>query len=128
MVTINKWMIIKMKYLGSKNRIAKHILPIMLDAANKAGITTWIEPFCGGCNSLAKVPNTFKRIGYDLNPHTIAAMTAIRDIPDLLPDNVTEADGDQIIGKPAIFGCTSATLDAAAKNKDADKAERLECQ
>ncbi len=43
-------------------------------------------------------------------------------------DNVTEADGDQIIGKPAIFGCTSATLDAASKNKDADKAERLECQ
>lgn len=29
-----------MKYMGSKNRIAKHLLPIMVEAADKAGITT----------------------------------------------------------------------------------------
>jgi len=29
-----------MKYLGSKNRIAKHILPIMREEANKRGITS----------------------------------------------------------------------------------------
>lgn len=81
-----------MKYMGSKNRIAKHILSIMLDAANEAGITTWVEPFVGGWNMIDKVPDTFKRIGYDLNPHTIAAMTAIRDVLDLLPDSVTEAE------------------------------------
>ena len=81
-----------MKYLGSKNRIAKHILPIMLDVAQQYGITTWVEPFVGGGNMIDKVPSTFKRIGYDLNPHTIAAMIAIRDIPNVLPDNVTEAE------------------------------------
>ena len=102
-----------MKYLGSKNRIAKHILPIMLDAAQQYGITTWVEPFCGGGNMVDKVPDTFKRIGYDLNPHTIAAMTAIRDIPNLLPDNVTEAEYKALKGtEPDLitslirFGCS----------------------
>ena len=36
-----------MKYMGSKNRIAKFILPIMLNEANGKGITTWVEPFVG---------------------------------------------------------------------------------
>ena len=37
-----------MKYMGSKNRIAKHILPIMIKEANEKGITTYVEPFVGG--------------------------------------------------------------------------------
>ena len=37
-----------MKYMGSKNRIAKAILPIMLQEADRRGITTWVEPFVGG--------------------------------------------------------------------------------
>lgn len=47
-----------MKYMGSKNRIAKHLLPIMVEAAEKAGITTWVEPFC-----LAKTTRVFTRDG-----------------------------------------------------------------
>ena len=34
-----------MKYMGSKNRIAKYLLPIMLEEAKKQGITKWVEPF-----------------------------------------------------------------------------------
>lgn len=68
-----------MKYMGSKRRIAKHILPIMVKAANDAGITTWVEPFVGGGNMIDRVPARFERIGYDLNPHTIKAMIDIRD-------------------------------------------------
>jgi DNA adenine methylase len=79
-----------MKYLGSKARIAKFILPIMLEEARVNNITTWVEPFCGGLNSLDKVPNTFKRIGIDCNPHTIAALIGIRDRLEELPDNVSE--------------------------------------
>lgn len=81
-----------MKYMGSKNRIAKHLLPIMVDAAEKAGVTTWVEPFVGGGGMIDKVPDTFNRIGYDLNPHTIAALVAIRDMVDELPDSVSEAE------------------------------------
>lgn len=74
-----------MKYMGSKRRIAKHILPIMLNEAENHGITTWVEPFVGGGNMIDKVPDTYKRIGYDINNHVIHAMIDIRDRPfDLL--------------------------------------------
>lgn len=79
-----------MKYMGSKNRIAKHILPIMLAEADKQGITTWVEPFVGGGNIIDKVPERFTRIGYDLNAHTIAAMIGIRDFAEEFPESITE--------------------------------------
>lgn len=81
-----------MKYMGSKNRIAKFILPIMLAEAEKQGLKIWVEPFVGGANVIDKVPSSFKRIGYDLNPHTIAALLAIRDMVDQLPDSVSEEE------------------------------------
>lgn len=56
--------------MGSKNRISKFILPILLDECVKEGVTTWIEPFVGGGNIIDKVPNSFKRIGLDINNHT----------------------------------------------------------
>lgn len=90
-----------MKYMGSKSRIAKHILPIMLDDAKKHGINTWIDPFVGGGNMIDKVPDRMRRIGIDYNPHTIAAMLAIRDMVDNLPDNVSEDEYRVLKGKPA---------------------------
>lgn len=79
-----------MKYMGSKRRIAKHILPIMLQEAEKHGLTTWVEPFVGGGNMIDKVPKSYKRVGYDVNDHTIHAMIGIRDHLDELPDSVSE--------------------------------------
>lgn len=81
-----------MVYMGSKNRIAKHLLPIMLKEAEEKGLTTWVEPFVGGGNMIDKVPAHFKRIGNDFNPHSIAALIAVRDYADLglLPTSVTE--------------------------------------
>lgn len=79
-----------MKYLGSKARIAKFILPIMLEEARVNNITTWVEPFIGGANLIDKVPNYFTRIGIDSNPHAIAALIGIRDYLEELPENVSE--------------------------------------
>ncbi len=87
-----------MKYMGSKNRIAKHILPIMLAEAEKNNITTWVEPFVGGGNMIDKVPESYTRIGYDLNSHTIAAMLGIRDFVNELPENVSEEDYKSLKG------------------------------
>ncbi|WP_262499660.1 hypothetical protein [Prevotella amnii] len=39
-----------MKYLGSKRRIAKDILPIILDGMREGDY--FIDAFCGGCNLL----------------------------------------------------------------------------
>lgn len=68
----------------------------MLAEAEKQGITHWVEPFVGGANMIDKVPSTFKRIGYDINPHTIEALIAIRDLVDELPDSVSEAEYNKV--------------------------------
>ena len=68
-----------MKYMGSKNRIAKHLLPIMLAECEKYGITTWVEPFVGGANMIDKVPDAFERVGYDNNRYLIDMFNHIKN-------------------------------------------------
>ena len=89
-----------MKYMGSKNRIAKHILPIMLAEADKHGITDWVEPMVGGGNMIDKVPSRFRRVGIDINPHVIFAMIDIRDNPEKFPDYVSEETYKSYKGSP----------------------------
>ena len=90
-----------MKYMGSKNRIAKHLLPIMLAECEKHGITKWVEPFVGGANMIDKVPDSFERVGYDLNDHAIHALIDIRDNAENLPDAVSEQEYKSLYDKPA---------------------------
>ena len=56
-----------MKYMGSKNRISKEILPIMLK--NRKPNQYYVEPFCGGCNIIDKVDGN--RIASDNNKYLI---------------------------------------------------------
>lgn len=90
-----------MKYMGSKRRIAKHIIPIMVAAANSAGITRWVEPFVGGANLIDKVPDYFDRYGYDINEHVIHALLDIRDRCNDLPEAVSEIEYKEMIGADA---------------------------
>lgn len=89
-----------MKYMGSKNRIAKYILPIMLKEMEDKGYDTWVEPFVGGGNMIDKVPNHYRRIGADLNEHTIAAMLGIRDFVEKLPSEVSRDYYNSVRGTP----------------------------
>ena len=75
-----------MKYMGSKNRHAKHILPIML--TDRKENQYWVEPFVGGANIIDKV--TGNRIGSDINENVINALINIRDNIKDLPKNNTE--------------------------------------
>lgn len=59
-----------MKYQGSKRRIAKEILPIMLEGMEDDDY--FVDAFCGGCNLLDKVPSKFNRIANDKNKYLIA--------------------------------------------------------
>jgi len=56
-----------MKYMGSKNRIAKEILPIILKDRKEG--QWYVEPFVGGANMIDKVDGN--RVGSDLNEHLI---------------------------------------------------------
>lgn len=62
-----------MKYMGSKWRIAEHILPIILEGRKDGQY--YVEPFCGGCNMIDKVPGN--RIANDSNPYLIAMWEAL---------------------------------------------------
>ena len=64
-----------MKYMGSKNRIAKNILPIILK--NRTKDQYYIEPFVGGANMIDKVDG--KRIGLDLNPYLISLFKGLQE-------------------------------------------------
>ena len=88
-----------MKYMGSKNRIAKHLIPIMIAEADSKGITTFIDCMVGGANLIDKVPTRFKRIGYDINEHVIMALIDIRDNVDKLPTEVSEEYYKSLKGK-----------------------------
>jgi len=60
--------------MGSKRRLAKYILPIMLKD-RKAG-QWWVEPFMGGCNILKLIDGP--RIGSDFHPELVAFLTAVQ--------------------------------------------------
>ena len=56
--------------MGSKARIAKYILPIILKDRKEG--QWYVEPFVGGANMIDKV--TGNRIGADVNPYLISIL------------------------------------------------------
>lgn len=58
-----------MKYMGSKRRIVKDILPIMLRDLKQD--MTFVDVFCGGCHVIEKVPNSYRRIANDKNNYLV---------------------------------------------------------
>ena len=64
-----------MKYMGSKNRIAKYLLPIILK--DRKPNQWYVEPFVGGANMIDKVDGN--RIGFDINPYLIDCLRWISE-------------------------------------------------
>lgn len=62
-----------MKYMGSKSRITKYIVPIIQKYIDDNNIMTYIEPFCGGANVIDKIKCEHK-IGSDKNKYLIALL------------------------------------------------------
>ena len=107
-----------MKYMGSKRRIAKYILPIILK--NRKPNQYYVEPFVGGCNIIDRVDG--KRIGNDINKYLIALCKemqkdkidfpfvgeneykAIKNNPELFPDWVLGYVGFQLSFGAKWFG------------------------
>ena len=86
-----------MKYLGSKNRIAKEILPLMIkDRTNE----TWVEPFVGGANMIDKVDG--KRIGADLNEYVISLLNQMSK-PDYKSPEISEEKYNDIKKYPSQY-------------------------
>jgi len=73
-----------MKYMGSKARHAKEMLPIILKDRKEG--QWYVEPFVGGCNMIDKVGGN--RIGADINQYLIAFLSELQKgwTP---PDNIS---------------------------------------
>ena len=83
-----------MKYMGSKSRIKKHIVPILQNLIDENGIDTYIEPFVGGANVIDDI-QCQNRVGGDLHDKLIALLKHVRDggelpleVPKSLYDDV----------------------------------------
>ena len=61
--------------MGSKNRIAKHILPIILK--DRKPDQWYVEPFVGGANMIDKVDG--KRIGADINRYLVSLLKSLSE-------------------------------------------------
>lgn len=71
-----------MVYQGSKNRLAKFIVPILQDYIDNNNIKTYIEPFVGGANIIDKI-NCSVKIGSDYNADLIALLKYAQSDNDL---------------------------------------------
>ena len=71
-----------MRYMGSKRRLWKYISPIILENRKKGQL--YVEPFCGGCNSLSQVGG--RRLAADNNPYLIEMLkSVINEQPQIYP-------------------------------------------
>ena len=80
-----------MKYMGSKRRIAKHILPIILK--DRKDGQWYVEPFVGGANIIDKVDG--KRLGADSNHYLISLLKKMQ-IGWLPPEEISREDFNKI--------------------------------
>ena len=71
--------------MGSKSRIAKHIIPIIQKLIDDNNIQYYVELFCGGCNIIDKIQCKHK-VANDINPFLIELLKAqqsnkLRELP-----------------------------------------------
>ena len=64
-------------YLGSKNRLSKHIAPIIQSYIDK-GCNGYLEPFVGGANMIDKI-QCDNKIGSDVDRYVIATLQGLQN-------------------------------------------------
>ena len=77
-----------MVYQGSKNRLAKYIVPIIQKYIDENNIKTYIEPMCGSCSIIEKI-KCDNRIAADINDELIALLQYVKSDPllSIAPDD-----------------------------------------
>nr|DAD87010.1 MAG TPA: Site-specific DNA methylase [Myoviridae sp. ctRRy11] len=81
-----------MKYIGSKSKLAKYIVPILQQIIDKYNIGCYLEPFVGGANIIDKIKCKIK-LGTDIDLIPITLLKEIPQNPNLLnslPERLTK--------------------------------------
>ena len=79
-----------MKYVGSKNRLAKELVPIIQSYITK-DVKGYIEPFVGGANVIDKI-KCDNKIGYDNHKQLIALLQHVQINVNDLPNTISEEE------------------------------------
>lgn len=90
-----------MKYLGSKNRLSKYIVPIIQDYINEE-YPTYIEPFVGGANIIDKI-QCKKKIGYDIHPYLIALLQKAQEDCSVFPNTLSQEEYEKVKKEPTKY-------------------------
>lgn len=77
-----------MKYMGSKNRISKDLVPIIQSYIDNNNIENYLEPFVGGCSIIEKI-KCKNRYGSDNHKYLIALLNNLDKLNEL-PDFITK--------------------------------------
>lgn len=85
---------ISIKYVGSKSRIAKHIVPIIQSYIDETQAEFYLEPFVGGANIIDKV-SCAKKYGYDIN-HYLIELFKNMDLTHSLPEEITKEEYSKV--------------------------------
>lgn len=75
-----------MKYMGSKQRLSKELVPILQNIINENNVEAYIEPFVGGANVIDKI-DCDNKIGSDYNEYLIALWSELQngyEIPECI--------------------------------------------
>ena len=83
-----------MRYLGSKSKIKKEIVPILQEMIDNNKIKTYVEPFVGGANVIDTI-KCERRIGGDNHKYLIALLKHVRDGGEL-PTEVSKELYDDV--------------------------------
>lgn len=67
-----------MKYMGSKSRIAKYIIPILQNTIDNNNVNGFLDCFCGGANIIDKIKCEHK-VGSDINKYLIALLNHVKN-------------------------------------------------
>lgn len=79
-----------MKYVGSKNRLAKDLVPI-IQSYIKEDTKGYLEPFVGGANMIDKIECNNK-IGSDIHKELIALLSFAQENPNNIPDSISKEE------------------------------------
>lgn len=77
-----------MKYVGSKNRLAKDLAPIIQSYITEDTVA-YIEPFVGGANMIDKIKH-HNKIGYDIHEELIELLKYVQNLDNELPQHISE--------------------------------------
>ena len=84
-----------MRYLGSKAKIAKDIVPIIQSYIDNNGIEQYWEPFVGGANIIDKIKCKV-RVCTDINPQLIALLQQAQIDTSVCPDTISEEEYKEV--------------------------------